>query len=116
MREVKKEINLLDENALNSILKKRNSAHIISNTSKAVKFLGAATWAVGLLAKEPISSIVGASVVFISTLTEFIAEKKERDLDDDIKKLCGKSYRLMKKEKQINAKAKHTDEEYLENE
>lgn len=116
MREVKKEINLLDENSLNSILKKRATAHIISNASKVVKLLGAATWAVGLFAKEPISSTVGASVVFISTLTEFIAEKKERDLDDDIKKLCGKNYRLMKKEKQINAKAKHTDEEYLGNE
>ena len=116
MKQVKKEINLLDENALNSILKKRNTAYIISNASKVLKLLGAATWTVGLLAKEPISTTVGASVAFVSTLTEFIAEKKGRDFDDDIKKLCGKSYHLMKKEKQINAKVKHTDEEYLKNE
>lgn len=99
MRDVKKEIHIMDADYLHCLLKKRDNAHTIANVSRAARIFGFTALTVGLLAQEPISKVVGAAVVVISSITKAAASAKENNLDKQLEGLCGKSYHLMRNKK-----------------
>ena len=114
MREPKKEINLLDQELLCGILKKRNTAHVIAEVSKVASIIGLSLTTVGLFAKEPISSIIGFSFAAISTIAKVLASKKEDKCIDEIKQLCGNQYIVVGKGK--NSEVINLDDEEAEQE